>query len=155
MQASAFSRREASPHRRRLKRERPAFRCEWAERPGDAGHIQLSCGGRSRQLKLRKPKPARHGVSPERAMRLAGRYLMNTYRRPPLVFVRGRGCYLYDHRGRKYLDFLGGLAVNALGYSHPRLTRVLRRESARAVHLSNLFHHLYQGPLARKLADWS
>ena len=80
---------------------------------------------------------------------------MNTYRRPPVVFVRGRGCYLYDHRGRKYLDFLGGLAVNALGYSHPRLTRVIRRESARAVHFSNLFHHPYQGPLARKLAEWS
>ena len=88
-------------------------------------------------------------------MRLADRYLMNTYRRPPLVFVRGQGCYLYDHRGRKYLDFLGGLAVNALGYSHPRLTRVIRREAARAVHVSNLFHHPYQGPLAQKLAEWS
>lgn len=88
-------------------------------------------------------------------MRLAGRYLMNTYRRPPLVFVRGRGCYLYDHRGRKFLDFVGGLAVNALGYSHPRLTRVIRREAARAVHVSNLFHNAYQGPLARKLAEWS
>jgi acetylornithine/N-succinyldiaminopimelate aminotransferase len=106
-------------------------------------------------LKLRKPKSAQHSVSPEQAMRLAGRYLMNTYRRPPVVFVRGRGCYLYDHRGRKYLDFLGGLAVNALGYSHPRLTRVIRRESARAVHFSNLFHHPFQGPLARKLAEWS
>jgi len=105
--------------------------------------------------KHRKPKPAKHNVSPEQAIRLAGRYLMNTYRRPPLVFVRGRGCYLYDHRGRKYLDFLGGLAVNALGYSHPRLTRVIRRESGRAVHFSNLFHHPYQGPLARKLTEWS
>ena len=80
---------------------------------------------------------------------------MNTYRRPPMVFVRGRGCYLYDQQGRKYLDFLGGLAVNALGYSHPRLVRVMRREAARAVHVSNLFHHPYQGPLARKLAGWS
>lgn len=106
-------------------------------------------------MKGRKPKAAKRGVSAEQAIRLAGRYLMNTYRRPPLVFVRGRGCYLYDHRGRKYLDFLGGLAVNALGYSHPRLTRVIRRESARAVHVSNLFHHLYQAPLAHKLAEWS
>ena len=105
--------------------------------------------------KARKSNPAKHSVSPEQAMRLAARYLMKTYRRPPVVFVRGRGCYVYDHRGRKYLDFLGGLAVNALGYSHPRLTRVLRRESARAVHFSNLFHHPYQGPLARKLAEWS
>jgi predicted acetylornithine/succinylornithine family transaminase len=106
-------------------------------------------------LKQRKSKAAKQDVSAEQAIRLAGRYLMNTYRRPPVVFVRGRGCYLYDHRGRKYLDFLGGLAVNALGYSHPRLSRVIRRESGRAVHLSNLFHHLYQGPLARKLAEWS
>jgi predicted acetylornithine/succinylornithine family transaminase len=105
--------------------------------------------------KVRKPKTTNHSVSAEQAMRLAGRYLMNTYRRPPLVFVRGRGCYLYDHRGRKYLDFLGGLAVNALGYSHPRLTRVIRREAPRAVHVSNLFHHSYQGPLAHKLAEWS
>jgi acetylornithine/N-succinyldiaminopimelate aminotransferase len=105
--------------------------------------------------KLRKPRAAKHSASPEQAMRLSGQYLMNTYRRPPLVFVRGQGCYLYDHRGRKYLDFLGGLAVNALGYSHPRLTRVIRREAARAVHVSNLFHHPYQGPLAQKLAEWS
>jgi acetylornithine aminotransferase/acetylornithine/N-succinyldiaminopimelate aminotransferase len=105
--------------------------------------------------KVRKPKAAKHSASPEQAMRLAGRYLMNTYRRPPVVFVQGRGCYLYDHRGRKYLDFLGGLAVNALGYSHPRLTRVIRQEAARGVHFSNLFHHAYQGPLASKLAEWS
>lgn len=105
--------------------------------------------------KARKTKPAKEGASAEQAMRLAGRFLMNTYRRPPITFVRGRGCYLYDHRGRKYLDFLGGLAVNALGYTHPRITRVVRREAGRAVHLSNLFHHSYQGPLARKLAEWS
>ena len=89
------------------------------------------------------------------AVRDAERYMMNTYRRSPLVFVRGKGCYLYDQRGRKYLDFLGGIAVNALGHAHPRLVRVMRRESARTVHVSNLFHNLYQGPLARKLAEWS
>jgi acetylornithine/N-succinyldiaminopimelate aminotransferase len=106
-------------------------------------------------LKKVRKTATKHSASPEQAMRLAGRYMMNTYRRPALVFVRGQGCHLYDHRGRKYLDFLGGLAVNALGYSHPRLTRVIRREAARAVHVSNLFHHPYQGPLARKLAEWS
>ncbi len=80
---------------------------------------------------------------------------MNTYKRPPVVFTHGRGCYLYDARGRKYLDFLGGIAVNALGHAHPRLVRVIRREAGRAIHLSNLFHNPYQGPLARKLAQWS
>lgn len=83
------------------------------------------------------------------------RFLMNTYRRPPMVFVRGKGCYLYDERGREYLDFLGGIAVNAFGYSHPRIVKTIRREAARAIHLSNLFHNPYQGPLAKKLAEWS
>jgi len=80
---------------------------------------------------------------------------MGTYRRPPMVFSRGKGCYLYDSAGKAYLDFLGGIAVNALGYSHPRLVRTIRREAARAVHLSNLFHSEFQGPLAKKLAEWS
>jgi acetylornithine/N-succinyldiaminopimelate aminotransferase len=83
------------------------------------------------------------------------RYLMNTYKRPPLVFARGRGCRLYDTDSREYLDFLGGIAVNALGHSHPRLVRVIRREAGRAIHLSNLFHNPYQGRLAKKLAEWS
>jgi acetylornithine/N-succinyldiaminopimelate aminotransferase len=83
------------------------------------------------------------------------RHLMGTYKRPPVVFTHGKGCYLYDSRGRGYLDFLGGIAVNALGYSYPRLVRVIRREAARAVHLSNLFHNPHQGPLAKKLAAWS
>ena len=80
---------------------------------------------------------------------------MKTYRRPPVVFTHGRGAYLYDSSGRKYLDFLGGIAVNALGYAHPRMVRVIRREAGRATHVSNLFHNPYQAPLARKLALWS
>jgi acetylornithine/N-succinyldiaminopimelate aminotransferase len=82
-------------------------------------------------------------------------HLMNTYRRPPMVFTHGRGCRLYDSQGKEYLDFLGGIAVNALGYSHPRLVRVIRREAARAIHISNLFHNAYQGRLAAKLAEWT
>jgi acetylornithine/N-succinyldiaminopimelate aminotransferase len=93
--------------------------------------------------------------SAAQARRDAERYLMNTYKRPPLVFIRGKGCRLYDHKGREYLDFLGGIAVNALGHAHPRLLRVIRREAARAAHLSNLFHNELQGPLAKKLARWS
>src|SRR5216684_584012 len=89
------------------------------------------------------------------AMRDAARYLMNTYKRPPVVFTHGKGCYLYDQRGRRYLDVLAGIAVNALGHAQPRLVRVIRREASRAIHVSNLFHNPYQGPLARKLAQWS
>src|ERR1700722_4340006 len=85
----------------------------------------------------------------------ANRFLMPTYKRQPILFTHGRGCYVYDSSGKKYLDFLGGIAVNALGHAHPRIVKVIRRESARAIHLSNLFHNSFQGPLARKLAQWS
>jgi acetylornithine/N-succinyldiaminopimelate aminotransferase len=83
------------------------------------------------------------------------RYMMKTYRRPPEVFTHGRGCRLFDSRGREYLDFLAGIAVNASGYAHPRMVRVIRREAGRATHVSNLFHNPYQAPLARKLTQWS
>lgn len=94
-------------------------------------------------------------TSAARILRDADQYMVGTYRRPPIVFKRGKGCRLYDTSGRGYLDFLGGIAVNALGYSHPRLVRVMRREAAQAVHFSNLFHNSFQGPLAKKLAEWS
>jgi acetylornithine aminotransferase/acetylornithine/N-succinyldiaminopimelate aminotransferase len=83
------------------------------------------------------------------------RYLMNTYKRPPMVFTRGKGCRLYDSEGREYLDFLGGIAVNALGHAHRDLVRVIRREAGRAIHMSNLFQNPFQGPLAHKLVEWS
>lgn len=108
--------------------------------------------------KTRRAYPKRHSkgrVSAAEALRQADKYLMRTYRRPPLVFSHGKGCYLYDSRGKAYLDFLGGIAVNALGYSHPKLVQVVEREAKRAVHLSNLFHNPFQGPLAKKLAEWS
>jgi acetylornithine/N-succinyldiaminopimelate aminotransferase len=98
---------------------------------------------------------ARNVVSSARVRGDEARHLMNTYRRPPIVFTHGRGCRLYDSEGREYLDFLGGIAVNALGHAHPRLVRAIRREAGRAIHISNLFHNPYQGPLARKLAKWS
>src|SRR6202011_4157556 len=72
-----------------------------------------------------------------------------------MIFTHGRGCYVFDQNGKKYLDFLGGIAVNALGYSHSGLVRTIRREAGRAVYVSNLFHNPFQGPLAAKLAKWS
>src|SRR5262249_8557973 len=57
--------------------------------------------------------------------------------------------------GKKYLDFLGGIAVNGLGHAHPSIIKVIRRESARAIHLSNLFHNQFQGPLAKRLVEIS
>jgi predicted acetylornithine/succinylornithine family transaminase len=85
----------------------------------------------------------------------ASQHLMNTYKRSDMIFTHGRGCYVFDQTGKKYLDFLGGIAVNALGYSYPDLVKTIRREADRAVHVSNLFHNPFQGPLAAKLAKWS
>jgi acetylornithine/N-succinyldiaminopimelate aminotransferase len=85
----------------------------------------------------------------------AEQFLLPTYKRQPAVMTHGRGAYVFDSTGKKYLDFLGGIAVNALGHAHPRIVKVIRREAGRAIHLSNLYHNAYQGPLARKLSGWS
>src|SRR5260370_23497344 len=85
----------------------------------------------------------------------AEQFLLPTYKRQPVVMTHGRGPYVYDATGKKYLDFLGGIAVNALGHAHPRIVKVIRRQAARAIHLSNLYHNAYQVPLARKLAEIS
>ena len=87
----------------------------------------------------------------EEIAELEKRVLIQTYDRLPILAVGGEGCYLYDDRDRKYLDFLGGLAVNALGYAHPEIMAVLRDEAATLLHVSNLLYHRYQAPLAEKL----
>jgi acetylornithine/N-succinyldiaminopimelate aminotransferase len=94
-------------------------------------------------------------VKPDARLLDADKFLLPTYKRQSFVITRGHGCYVYDSTGKQYLDFLGGIAVNALGHAHPRIVKVIRREAARAIHLSNLYHNAYQGPLARKLAGWS
>ncbi len=94
-------------------------------------------------------------MSFEEIRELEERVLIPTYDRLPLLAVRGEGCYLYDDRGRKYLDFLGGLAVNALGYAHPAILSVLRDGAESLLHVSNLIYHPFQAPLAEKLTRLS
>src|SRR5713226_606756 len=108
----------------------------------------------SRSVRKLKHKPAKTAKS-DSCLLDAEKFLLPTYKRQPVVLTHGRGAYVFDSTGKKYLDFLGGIAVNALGHAHPRIVKVIRREAARAIHLSNLFHNAYQGPLARKLAAWS
>jgi acetylornithine/N-succinyldiaminopimelate aminotransferase len=102
-------------------------------------------------------KLATHVRTPKLDPRIsaADKFLLPTYKRGPFVLTHGRGCYVYDSTGKKYLDFLGGIAVNALGHAHPRIVKVIRREAARAIHFSNLYHNAFQGPLAQKLSQWS
>src|SRR6266576_3039488 len=89
----------------------------------------------------------------QQVMDLERQYLLQNYARYPLVLARGRGCYLYDVEGHRYLDFLSGIGVNALGHAHPRIQRVIREQSALLIHCSNLYYHPYQGPLAKRLAE--
>jgi acetylornithine aminotransferase/acetylornithine/N-succinyldiaminopimelate aminotransferase len=111
---------------------------------------------KSRSRSARKPQySSAQRSKPDTRLLDAEKFLLPTYKRQPVVMTHGRGAYIYDATGKKYLDFLGGIAVNALGHAHPRIVKVIRREAARAIHLSNLFHNAYQGPLARKLAGWS
>jgi acetylornithine/N-succinyldiaminopimelate aminotransferase len=91
-------------------------------------------------------------MSFDEIFQLEKRVLIPTYDRMPILAVRGEGCHLYDERGKKYLDFLGGLAVNSLGYAHPEILAVLRDEAETLLHVSNLIYHPYQAPLAEKLA---
>ncbi|PYU81955.1 MAG: aspartate aminotransferase family protein [Acidobacteria bacterium] len=105
---------------------------------------------------VRKPQYlSAQRTKPDTRLLDAEKFLLPTYKRQPVVMTHGRGAYIYDTTGKKYLDFLGGIAVNVLGHVHPRIVRVIRREAARAIHFSNLYHNAYQGPLARKLAGWS
>jgi len=86
---------------------------------------------------------------------LEQKHLVQTYGRYPLVLVGGRGCWMYDDHGKKYLDLLGGLGVSMLGHAHPRIMKALRQQAARAMHVSNLYYHPYQGVLAARLCKLS
>lgn len=88
-------------------------------------------------------------------MELERAYLLQNYSRHPIVVHRGKGCYLYDVNGKRYLDLIAGIGVNALGYGHPRILRVIREQATLLIHASNLYYHEYQGPLAKKLSEIS
>ncbi len=87
--------------------------------------------------------------------RLESKLLLPTYERQPILFVRGRGAHLWDSRGKRYLDFLSGIGVNALGHNHPAVQAAIKHQAGRLIHISNLFFHEYQAELARQLTKIS
>ncbi len=90
-------------------------------------------------------------MSLESVSRMEAKLLLPTYERQPILFVRGRGVYLWDSRGQRYLDFLSGIGVNALGHNHPAIQAAIKRQTGRLIHVSNLFFHEYQAKLAQML----
>ena len=85
----------------------------------------------------------------------ADKYIMKTYGRYPLVPVRGEGCWLWDADGRKYLDFLAGVAVNNLGHCHPKVVAALQKQAGELIHCSNYYHIPQQIELAELLCGHS
>jgi len=85
----------------------------------------------------------------------ADKYIMKTYGRYPLVPVRGEGCYLWDAEGKRYLDFLAGVAVNNLGHCHPAVVAALTKQAAELIHCSNYYHIPQQIELAELLCSHS
>lgn len=85
----------------------------------------------------------------------SSRVLMHTYKRIPIAFSHGEGAYLYDEEGNRYLDFLAGIAVNALGYRHPALTKAVTEQAQKLWHCSNLFEIPRQIELAEALVRHS
>ncbi|MGH7670078.1 MAG: aspartate aminotransferase family protein [Gemmatimonadaceae bacterium] len=81
--------------------------------------------------------------------------ILGTYKRPPMELVRGEGVYLFDRGGNRYLDFVSGIAVNALGYGDPGLRSALHSAADGLVHTSNLYHTTPGEILARQLVEHS
>ncbi|MFA5867789.1 MAG: acetylornithine transaminase [Actinomycetota bacterium] len=86
-------------------------------------------------------------------MELDKKYVMNTYARLPVVFVKGSGVKLWDTDGREYLDFVGGIGVAAIGHCHPYVVKALTEQAANLIHTSNLFYTEPTALLAEKLID--
>jgi acetylornithine/N-succinyldiaminopimelate aminotransferase len=86
---------------------------------------------------------------------LSDKHLMAFAKRHPVALVRGQGSRVWDSDGKEYLDFTGGIAVTALGHSHPKVVGTLREQAATLLHVSNLFHIPQQAQLAQLLCEHS
>ena len=92
-------------------------------------------------------------MTTEELIALSDRYIMTTYKRFPIVLTRGLGVHVWDNDGRSYLDLVGGIAVCALGHSHPRVVEAVKRQVELLTHVSNLYHIENQILLAQLLVE--
>lgn len=92
-------------------------------------------------------------MNTEQTVQMESQLIVPTYTRPPIVFTRGEGAYLYDQQGKRYLDLAAGIAVTALGHSDSEWARVVAEGAATLVHVSNLYHTVPHIELARRLVE--
>jgi acetylornithine aminotransferase len=93
--------------------------------------------------------------APEKPVAPSDPHVMQTYGRLPIALSHGKGCWVWDTTGRRYLDGLGGIAVNTLGHAHPKLVPALQDQIAKLIHTSNYYHVPLQEQLGAKLAELS
>ena len=94
-------------------------------------------------------------MNEKKIMALADRHIMNTYRRVPIVPVKGEGARLQDVNGREYLDFVAGIAVCNLGHSHPKVVKAIKKQAKELMHVSNLYYTKPQAEVAALLTKHS
>ncbi|MGC8816948.1 MAG: aspartate aminotransferase family protein [Candidatus Hadarchaeum sp.] len=85
-------------------------------------------------------------------IKMTERYIAHTYKRQPLTIVKGRGMFVWDSAGRRYLDFVAGVAVCSLGHCHPEVVKAITKQANKLIHISNLYHIQPQAELAALLA---
>src|SRR5687768_7620058 len=94
-------------------------------------------------------------IDTEQVKTLEARHVLQTYKRAPVVFVRGEGTRLFDADGKSYLDFISGIGVVVLGHGHAGLAKAVAAQAETLIQTSNLYYHPLQGQLAARLAALS
>ena len=89
----------------------------------------------------------------QETINLANTYILNTYKRIPVVFTKGKGTYIWDSDGKKYLDFFPGWAVSGLGHCHKRIVKAVSRQLKEIIHVSNNYYSYPQALLAQRLSS--
>ncbi|KAM7208525.1 acetylornithine aminotransferase [Naviculisporaceae sp. PSN 640] len=105
-----------------------------------------------RDAALPNPDPAEDSASAALVHEHAP-YMVATYSRPPPVFVKGEGSYIWDIENRKYLDFTAGIAVNSLGHCDPEMAKLIAQQSKTLIHASNLYYNPWTGALSKLLIE--
>ncbi len=107
---------------------------------------------------MNAPEPALNAAlaaTPSAASSRPMPHVLNTYGRLPIALSHGKGCWVWDSKGKRYLDGLGGIAVNTLGHAHPKLVPALQEQVAKLIHTSNYYEIPLQEELAAKLCEIS
>ncbi|KAK4121764.1 acetylornithine and succinylornithine aminotransferase [Parathielavia appendiculata] len=105
-----------------------------------------------RDAALPNPDPADDSASAA-LVREHAPFMVATYARPPPVFVKGEGSYLWDIENRKYLDFTAGIAVNSLGHCDPQVSKLIAQQAKTLIHASNLYYNPWTGALSKLLIE--